>query len=299
MGETTTIANLGDLAMPATALVEKVSEAVGGIFRPYQIVRVAKAVAEAKKIEAMADVEVTEIQQRGIARLIIEEGKKQENIESITAQAIPLLEDGAKPEEMENDWITNFFDKCKLISDQEMQSLWSKLLAGEANKAGTFSKRTIELVSQLDKADAQLFTIFCSFAFVTGRITPFIFDVKGKVYTEKGLNFEKLSHLDNIGLINFNHVTGFIQHPYQQESLVHYYGTPIYIRFPNEKDNVLQLGHVVLTKIGHELAPLCGSERLDSFLEYVIEKWISAGLKVWSPFPAHPDSASSTKPHTQ
>lgn len=41
------IAKLGDLTKPATVLIEKISEAVGGVFKPYQIVRVAKAQAEA------------------------------------------------------------------------------------------------------------------------------------------------------------------------------------------------------------------------------------------------------------
>ena len=37
------LVNLGDLSKPAVVLVEKISDAVGGIFKPYQIVRVAKA----------------------------------------------------------------------------------------------------------------------------------------------------------------------------------------------------------------------------------------------------------------
>ena len=34
---------------------------------------------------------------------------------------------------MEEDWIANFFDKCRIVSDSEMQSLWARVLAGEAN----------------------------------------------------------------------------------------------------------------------------------------------------------------------
>ena len=42
--------NLGELSKPATVLIEKISEAVGGTFKPYQIVRVAKAEAQADRI---------------------------------------------------------------------------------------------------------------------------------------------------------------------------------------------------------------------------------------------------------
>jgi hypothetical protein len=46
------LANLGDLAKPATVLIEKISDAVGGVFKPFQIVRVARAEAEAELIRA-------------------------------------------------------------------------------------------------------------------------------------------------------------------------------------------------------------------------------------------------------
>ena len=56
---------IASLSKPANTLVEKVSDAVWGIARPWQIKRVAKAEADAKKTQALADVEVTEIERRG------------------------------------------------------------------------------------------------------------------------------------------------------------------------------------------------------------------------------------------
>lgn len=52
MSQENPIAKLGDLTKPATVLIEKISEAVGGVFKPYQIVRVAKAEAEVGRIQA-------------------------------------------------------------------------------------------------------------------------------------------------------------------------------------------------------------------------------------------------------
>ena len=53
--------NLGELAKPATVLIQKVSNAIGGIFKPYQIIRVAKAEAEADLIRAGAKIRVTDV----------------------------------------------------------------------------------------------------------------------------------------------------------------------------------------------------------------------------------------------
>lgn len=53
---TNNLINLGKLSKPATVLIEKISDAVGGIFKPYQIVRVAKAESEANRIQAESQI---------------------------------------------------------------------------------------------------------------------------------------------------------------------------------------------------------------------------------------------------
>ena len=47
MGEGGGLINLGDLSKPATVLIERVSDAVGGIAKPWQIKRIAKAETKA------------------------------------------------------------------------------------------------------------------------------------------------------------------------------------------------------------------------------------------------------------
>jgi hypothetical protein len=42
----------------------------------------------------------------------------------------------------------------------------------------------------------------------------------------------------------------------------------------------MQLGHVLLTKVGQQLAPICGSRARDGFVEYLKEKWKSLGYKI-------------------
>src|SRR5947209_3463389 len=202
MDENTSLINIGELSRPATVLVEKISDAVGGIFKPYQIVRVAKAEAQADRVRADGQIEISNLQRRAFHRFLEEEGKKQKNIEDITQKALPLLNENSKPNEVEDDWITHYFDRCRLISDDEMQSLWSRVLAGEANKPGTYSKRTVNFLSGLDKSDAELFTKLCDFVWqIEKEPNLVIFDLRNKIYTDHGINFDVLTHLEAIGLI--------------------------------------------------------------------------------------------------
>ena len=114
------LVNLGELSKPATILIEKISDAVGGRFKPYQIRRVAKAESEAELVKAEGEIKITDLHRRAMHRFVEEEAKKQKNIEDITQEALPCLSETSDPQIVDNDWLTNFFDKCRIVSDHEM-----------------------------------------------------------------------------------------------------------------------------------------------------------------------------------
>jgi hypothetical protein len=282
--------NLGDLSKPATTLIEKVSDAVGGIAKPWQIVRIAKAKAEVDIIRAQSRIDISEMEQRALVRMVREEGNKQENIESITAQAIPLLSQEAKPENVEDDWITHFFDKARLVSDAEMQSLWSRILAGEANKPHTFAKKTVDLVATLDKSDALLFSKFCTFVWMIGSLAPIIFDVSESMLANAGINFMTLNHLDDIGLITFGNIMTYSRNGLPKYMPVFYYGRAVTIEFPSDLNN-LQIGKVILTRAGEQLAAICGSEPSDDYFQSVLKRWYDQDYVLSMPIIARPRKA--------
>lgn len=278
MSDENPIAKLGDLTKPATVLIEKISDAVGGVFKPYQIVRVAKAEAEASLIQAESHIQVTDLHRRAMHRFLEEEAKKQSNIEAITQDALPLLEDKSAPQNVADDWITNFFDKSRIVSDKDMQSLWSRVLAGEANAPGAFAKRTVNLLADLDKEDAVLFVQLCGFGWMIGNVVPLVFDVQAGIYNDQGINFNTLSHLESLGLLQFNHLSSFRRLRLPKSSTVHYYGQPVTLSFPKEADNDLALGNVLLTRAGQQLAHVCESKPVEGFFDYVKDKWVTESL---------------------
>ena len=265
------IISLGELTKPATVLIEKISGAVGGVLKPYQIVRVAKAEAEADQIRAEAQIQVTDLHRRAMHRFLEEEAKRQSNIESITQKALPLLSDNSAPENVADDWITNFFDKSRIVSDEEMQRLWAGVLAGEANTPGTFSKRTV--IADLDKTDALLFTQLCGFGWTIVQVVPLVFNVDNEVCKKQGIDFISLTHLDTLGLVRFDPIAGFRRVGYPQKAVVYYYSRLLELTFKNESKNELKLGQVLFTNAGQQLAPICGSKPIEGFFEFVCERW--------------------------
>ena len=267
------VVDLTGISKPADTLIKKVSNAVGGLFVPYQIKRVAKAETEAAMIKAQSDIEITDLHRRAMHRWIDEEARRQKNMEDITNKALSQLNKEANPDSMEDDWITNFFDKSRIVSDDEMQTLWSRVLAGEANTPGTYSKRTVRFLSDLDKTDADLFSKLCGFSWMMGVVVPLVFDAQAEIYKRYGINFNSLSHLESIGLVRFEPLTVFRSNNLPKIFSISYYSKLLFLEMPKDVDNQLEIGHVILTKIGQELAPISGSKPVDDFWDYVTDKW--------------------------
>jgi hypothetical protein len=274
---------IGDLAKPITVLIEKVSEAIGGVVRPYQIKRIAEAEAEASKIQALAQIEITEMQRRALIRFVVEETNKQSNIEAIIDKSIPELATTSRPKDVDNDWIVNFFDKCKLISNEEMQILWAKVLAGEANSPGKYSKRTINFLSNMDKPDAEMFSLLCRYVWdFGGDFTPIILNLNDKIYDAEGMNYDVIKHLQDIGLLIFEPYGGFNKQNIPQVINIYYQGDRYKLELPLPKDNIIEVGKVLLSKVGNELVPLAGNNPLEGFAEYVIEHLKTERCKVYT-----------------
>ena len=186
-----------EIARVANNFLNKVSKSVGVLYEPIHVTRMAKAEARAKVIRAKGEVEATDVHLRAEQRRMHEEVRYQENIEAVARKAIPDLRPDAKPEGMTDDWMTAFFDHAKKISDEQVQSLWAKILAGEANAPGSFTKRVLQAVSLLEKHEAEWFITVCRFTIHLTRPTALILDHnEGTPYADAGLSFNRLTQLD-------------------------------------------------------------------------------------------------------
>lgn len=278
-------AGLGGLSNPATMLIEKVSNALGRHFDPSQTVRMAEAEAKANRIraisEAETEIEVAGLRHRAAERFIYEEMKKQSNMEDITQKAIPHLTENAEPEKIEDDWIANFFEKCRIISDDQMKDLWARILADEGNNPGSFSRKTVNLVADLDKRDATIFANLCRFGWVINNsFQPLVLDEKHEIYHKHGINFGTLTHLESLGLTRFDGLSGFRFTNLPRKIVVFYAAYPLVLTLPNNSGNDLKIGNTLLTQAGGELARIIAADLnpVEGFYDYAYDKWAEQSL---------------------
>lgn len=258
-------------AKVANNFLNKVGKAAGIWYEPIHNKRIAKAKVEADSILIKGEFE-NERQRRAFQRLLHEEERNQANIESITEQSTEHLKDTAKPENMDDDWLTDFFDKAKKVSDAQMQSLWAKILAGEANQPGTFTKTTLQLVAVLEKSDAEMFASVCRFAMYLGSLETVIFDVNDDIYKEHNAGFATVNHLEDLGLLSLNHLTGYGRQQVPRKFWISYGSTRLGVEMP-EGQTDFPIGTALLTSSGRQLIRLTNAQAVPGFIEYACEKW--------------------------
>ncbi len=280
MSDNNPISDIAKISKPINTLIEKIADAIGIRYEPKHIVRKAKAEAKANEIMAISDIKIKKLQYRALKRFVYEETQKQENIESLIDKTLPKITTSSKTESIEKDWLVKYFENAKLISDEDMQNIWSNILAGESNKPGTFSKRTLSVISELDKKDAILFTNLCKFAFSFEEKVIVVFDLQDELYSRNDITFRNLTHLDNAGLLRFNDFTGFQLKNLPKNIELSYNDNLINIEFSKDENNNLDIGKVLLSETGQQLTSICTVSFEDEILNYTIENWKKKSLKV-------------------
>ena len=291
-------ADLVGIGQIGVRLIEKISDATGVLYEPTRIKRRANAEAKAAIMQAEADVEVADIQKRAAQRFVNEQVRWQANMEEVIEKASPLVEDDASPEDMENDWLLNFFDKSRMVSDDEMQEIWARVLAGEVNAPGAYSRKAVNILSDMDKSDAELFNTLCRFRLITMQHLPItapglppyprsrfntpsnppclaVLEVQHPIYSEQSIDYEALLHLEGLGLITTNQLgysiisSGKLTYACEDKVLILSSPEPI------------KMGMAKFTSAGAQLSELCVPlETPPGFADYLTEIWQSQGIDV-------------------
>jgi Protein of unknown function (DUF2806) len=193
------------LVEPASKLIEAVRSGIGVIYEPTRKRREAKANADTLLIRVGAELDAQDlVSQRMATRVVSTELRRQYNIDAIVEKAFDALPESATAESADPDWIAQFFESCHDVSNDQMQRLWAKILAGEVAKPGHFSRRLLSIVKEMSPRYANVFTALRGLAFVGEPDYWFVpvSDANGTNLVEYGITYDASMELQSIGLIN-------------------------------------------------------------------------------------------------
>lgn len=217
------ITDLAGISEPAKKLIDVVSAGIGSAFRPrsmrneadakaYEIRAIASAEADANVIKESGQVRAeleryrvlagtdAAILERAKMRLLSREIEGQINIEVIADQALASLPESVSDKPVSDDWKRKFFLGAENICDADLQLLWGKVLAGEVTSPGSYSLRTLEVLKNLSRVEAEQFRVACNLAFSDGWILKPGQDTN-LIFEPYGMNYSALLSLRDAGLV--------------------------------------------------------------------------------------------------
>ena len=216
------INDLLGLSKPTTKLIELVSNAIGTVYEPRKVKKLADAEAyRIKKITTSAqetgfngeieflddkikinsnNLEFKLLVKNEVKRLFNEN----ENIKKIADFAYNELDNDMTDinEEIDEDWKNDFFDKSRKIYNEDLQFIFGKILAGEIKQPGTHSKRLLNTLSTLSQKEAITFNKISKYVFRASK-SAFIISKK-EILDTFDIKLEDIIILEEAGLINSN-----------------------------------------------------------------------------------------------
>lgn len=270
---------------PISKLIGTIRAAIGTWYKPTAIRK--EADAKAYEIEKMAEAKAKEIKILGGAelelyqkvqeRITFEEVNKQKNIEEISYKAIKYLDENVSEEPVDPDWRTRFFKKSADVTNEDLQEIWAKILAQEVSKPGQVGLRTLEVLSNINKNEAQLFQTLCNMTFNDSNVLKIDNSV---AFDKYGISYSAILMLRSANLVyeNDSLVTKFSMAPPRDFTVLSFCGIPIQIQLPGQSN--FQLKMIKLTQEGSELCRLINKNPNKVYLTDFIEARKKEGYSI-------------------
>lgn len=139
-----------------------------------------------------------ELHKNAEARIEAQHIQEQVNLTKAVLFAEEELENNfteASDDEVDADWFVRWRDCAEKVSNEDLQRLWAKALAGEVASPGTYSLRTLEFIKNISQAEAREIS----------KLAPYVIDglvYKAPCLESNGLNFAYLLEMDDLGILS-------------------------------------------------------------------------------------------------
>lgn len=282
-------------------LLDVVSKGMGHVYEPIKIVAMAKARAKeiqildktfsktenlitySSDIVAINKKEKT-LEERAQERVLFQEIKKQKNIEDIVINAYQNLDGKScmKEKDISDEWITRFFELAGNITADDLKIIWGRILSEEILEPGNCSIRTLEILKNLTKKEAETFGKVANYIIESGD-KAFIL-VNSEILKSNGITYKEILELDDALLMNcYGDVTFSLGFEENGETEIIKYGN--YEITCRKIDNVINDDYYcmnvhLITNAGNEIFHIISSDSNEEYLEELLSNLRIPGVDV-------------------
>lgn len=190
--------------------------------------------------------------------------KKLKNQKGVAEKAVANAKEGTVfdiSSGVDQEWFERFMDSAGFVSDEQVQTMWGKILAKEFEAPGSTPLNMIRILSEITPKYAQAFQKICSMKrlmvlldpngnVITTRndiVVPYKGD--GAKMREIGLSFDILNEIETLGLIKFDTIGGFVALKIPETGILTYTNGITKEILKHNKDEI-PIGNVLLTDAG-------------------------------------------------
>lgn len=167
----------------------------------------------------------------------IKMNRQYSNMGNVLLKSTPLITASENKISDDNDVFWGLLEHSKEISNEEMQELIAKIIAGEYNAPGTYAMSTLQIIKMLGKNELELFEKMCGLLIDKERIPKELFALSDNVkelMSKVGIDFGSLQTLQSLGLFLPNDMTRSIENPEKKNFAIQYFEKQIILTPENE-----------------------------------------------------------------
>lgn len=186
--------------------------------------------------------------------------------------------------EMDNDFFWNTMEHSKTVSDEDMQELVAKIIAGEYNTPGTYSMSTLQTIKMLGKQELELFERICSLCINTNQIPKTVFtfpeDLK-PILNSINIDFSNLQNLQSLGLFLPNDMIRSLENPNKKNFALNYLDQQIIFEPTHETNHEIKLpGFYTLSNTGKQIIQHLNPKYLEDYFSWIKENYKIPNYKI-------------------
>lgn len=157
-----------------------------------------------------------------------------------------------------DDWSALFYDSAKDCSDDDIRVIWSKILAGEIKSPGSYYKRTLTNLKQMERHEAEWFVKLCKYV-IEDTYVPEL------VLYEDLFPFNEYQSLVDCGFLNANHGSMEVKF----DTMLPLRDKELHVKI---KDRPYHMNVIILTDTGMQISKLISVEADAVFAEKLVEQ---------------------------
>lgn len=199
-------------------------------------------------------------------RLESQVAKRSHNIRALVSESRDSLHGTEVPDlKPDPDWTARFFEYAQDVSDDDVRSIWARILAGQVRSPGCVSMRSLSVLRDLSTSDAEFVREVFRYR-LGNRISWWMV----RLATDDGISGADLfCRLQDIGLaypINAANMSGYLC--LNENGEMELPNTDYVLICHGKPGDIIDdsSDHCMLNRPAVELAPFCGSKPHDRFL---------------------------------